>query len=196
MAIYKTIDTTTLSKQNEIDLTSDLPELVHLDDSARTVFIDFSKATPATVSPSTTIDEAMHDLKVLHLQLLLVEDKGTIIGLISHEDIRSERPLRIMQEKGLSRDEITVEMLMKPRSSILVIDTNNIRNAKVGHLLNTLKDNSANYILVVRKLKGDKHLIKGVFSASQIGKQLHVDLSTIGTKIPDSIIDLHLERKS
>jgi CBS domain containing-hemolysin-like protein len=195
MAIYETIPTGTLSRQNEVDATSDLPELVHLDDTARSVFLNFHKALPVIISPQTKLDEAIFDMKALHLQLLLVEDKGKIVGLIGQEDLISEKPLTLMQQKGLRREEITVDMLMKPRNKILVIDILNLRNAKVGHIVKTFKENAVNYILVIKKGQGERHLIKGLFSASQIGRQLHADIISNIDRTPESIIDLHKERK-
>lgn len=194
MTMYETIPTGTLAIDNQVDSTSDLPELVHLDDAARSVFLNFNKSLPAIIPPSTSLDEAIHDMKTLHLQLLLVEDKGKIVGLIGQEDVTSEKPILIMQQKGLSRNEITVDMLMKPRHKILVMDIVNLRNAKVGHIVKTFQDNSVSYILVIQKTRGEKHLIKGLFSALQIGRQLHADLISNINKSPESIIDLHKER--
>lgn len=195
MPVYETIPTRTLLQHNEVDATSDLPELVHFYDTARSVFFDFSKNTPPLIPPQTKIDEAIHDLRLLHLPMLLVEDKGKIIGLIGQEDLLSEKPLRLMQEKSIDRNEITVEMLMRPHHKILVIDINNLKNAKVGHIVKTFKEHSVSYILVVKKSKGEKHLIKGLFSASQISRQLHADITSTISKEPETILELHKERK-
>lgn len=197
MAIFESIPTMMLSRNNELILpTENLPELVHLDDSAKSIFIDFSHISPAIIPPQTPIDVAIHEMKVRHHQMLLVGEKGQVVGLISFEDVVSERPIRLMHEKGLSRAEITVDLLMKKSDQIVVIEIGNLKNAQVGHIINTIKEHSACYILVVRKLKGNKHLIKGLFSASQIGKQLHVDISSILTKSPETIVELHKERKA
>jgi CBS domain containing-hemolysin-like protein len=195
MPLYETIPTRTLLPQNAVDPTSDLPELVHFDDTARSVFFDFSKSAPATIAPQTTVDEAIHDIKVLHLPMLLVEDKGRIVGLVSHEDLLSEKPLTLMQENSLDREEVTVAMLMKPHNKIVVIDIANLKNARVGHIVNTFKEHSVDYILVVKKSKEEKHLIKGLFSASQVSRQLHADITSLIMKSPDSILELHKERK-
>ena len=196
MAIYEMIPTTMLSKKNELVTPSEsLPELVHLNDAAKSVYIDFARILPATTTPQASIDNAIHEMKLRHQHMLLVEENGQVVGLIGFEDILSEKPIRLMQEKRLSRSEITVEMLMKPRDKILVIDYVQLKNAQVGHILKTIKEHSARYILVVKQLKKDSHLIKGLFSASQIGKQLHSDLSSIVTKAPETIVELHKERK-
>lgn len=195
MAIYETIPTTRLAKQNEIIETTHLPELVNLDDSAKSVFIDFSKHKAATVPPQMPIDVALHEMKSRHIQMLLVIEEGQVIGLISQEDLMSERPLLLMQEKSLRRSEVAVDSLMKPRRDILTIETVNLKNAKVGHIINTIKENNAPYILVVKKLSAGKQQILGLFSAIQIGRQLHWDLSSTLTKTPQTIIELHKQRR-
>ncbi|MBA2653848.1 MAG: CBS domain-containing protein [Gammaproteobacteria bacterium] len=196
MAIFETIPTLNLFKNNELtSMEEKLPELVKLNDSAKSIFTDFAKVFPATIPPKSSIDVAAHEMKVRHQQMLLVEENRQVIGLISFEDILSERPLQLMQAKGLNRAEITVEMLMSPREHIIVLDISHLKNAQVGHIINTIKAHSAYYILVVKTLRSNKHLIKGLFSATQIGKQLHSDLSSILTKEPKTIVELNKERK-
>lgn len=194
MAIYESIPTLKLDNNELITPGDHLPELVHLHDDAKTVFIDFSKMPPATITPQTPIDLAIHEMKLHHQHMLLVEDNGQVVGVISFEDLISERPLRIMQEKAISRQEITVELLMQPRDQILAIDILSLRHAKVGHIINTIKENAAHYILVIKKQKNNKQLIRGLFSASQIGRQLHLDLFSALTKMPETIVELHKER--
>lgn len=196
MAIYETIPIIKLSKKNEIiSPIEDLPELVHLYDNAKYVFIDFAKKMPATTTPKTSIDDASHEMQLRHSQILLVENEGAIVGLISYDDMRGEKPLKLLEERRLPRKEVTVEMLMRPAAQIHTLDYSQLKNAQVGHIVNTIKKHHALYILVVKRLKLDQQIIRGLFSASQISKQLHIDISAILTKSPETIIELHLERK-
>jgi hypothetical protein len=150
---------------------------------------------PATISPDAPIDVAINEMRIRHQPMLIVQDKEQVVGLISFEDLVSERPLRMIQEKGLTRAEITVDLLMSTCDQVLTIDSRKLRHALVGHILKTIKDHSAYYILVIKKQRHGKHVIKGLFSASQIGRQLHLDLSAILEKSPETIVDLHQERK-
>lgn len=194
--IYETIPIMRLSADNKL-ITPDekLPELVHLNDDARSVFIDFSKTPPITIPPNTPIDIAIYEMKARHQTMLLVEDNEQIVGFIGIEDLLGEYPIRIMSQRGLTRTELMVSPLMTPRDQIFVIDSSHLRHAQVGHILNTIKNHSTHYILVVHNHKNGKHTIKGLFSASQIGKQLHLDLSSVLAKQPDTIVELHKERK-
>jgi hypothetical protein len=58
-------------------------------------------------------------------------------------------------------------MLMEPRTRIQVLDFNQLHDAKVGHIVATLHHIEESYLLVV-----DEGVISGLFSASQISKQL------------------------
>jgi signal-transduction protein with cAMP-binding, CBS, and nucleotidyltransferase domain len=195
MAIYESIPTFKLAKDNELISCKTLPELVHLDDSATSIFIDFSEHMIATISPQAAIDVAIHEMKMHHQQMLLVEQANRIIGLVGYEDVVSERPLRIMHEKKLNRSEITVEMVMKTANQILAIDSASLKHAQVGHIINTIKEHAAHYLFVIKKRKDGKHVIKGLFATSQIGRQLHIDLvSLFNTKL-ETILDIHYERK-
>jgi signal-transduction protein with cAMP-binding, CBS, and nucleotidyltransferase domain len=195
MATYDAIPTSKLSNHNELVSVTNLPELVHMEDSARTVFVDFSRTAPVTITPDTPIDEAIQKMKLKNAQMLLVVTNGHVTGLISQEDLLSEQPMRLMRQKRLNRNELTVDMLMIPQKNVLVIDHLHLKNTQVGHVINTLKSEGVYYILVIKKSKSNKHLIKGLFSASQIGRQLHVDLSSILTKSPETILELQEERK-
>ncbi len=197
MATYEAISTIKLSTKNSVVVPKEvLPELVHHNDPAMAVYIDFSSHIPGMTTPQTLIDNAADQMRLHHQQMLLVEDDGQIIGLISFEDIISEKPLRVMHEIGVSRAELTVEMLMQPQHQILVMDYEQLKKAQVGHILNTLKAHSACYILVVKiNHEKDRHLIKGYFSTAKISKQLHVDLSSLFEKDFSSISQLTHERK-
>lgn len=197
MASYEIIPTMKLSFHNELTSPGKhLPELVHLNDDAKSVFIDFSKVMPATITANTTIDTAIQEMKQRQQTMLLIEEKGQVIGLISIEDLVSERPIRLMQERDLSRSELTVNLLMTPYNEILVMEITSLRHAKVGHIISTIKTHATYYILVVKKQKNGKHLIKGLFSASQIVKQLHTDISSIVTNTQPTIAELYKERKA
>ncbi|MGB5275583.1 MAG: CBS domain-containing protein [Gammaproteobacteria bacterium] len=146
----------------------EFPELVHLDDPALLVFTDFSRVHPVTITADKTIDYALKKMKHAGIRLLLVvDDKERMIGLISAYTILGAKPVRLEEADRLDRSQITVAMLMDPRSRIRVLDMRNLRDAKVGHIVATLKDIEDSYLLVV-----ENDIVSGLFSASQISKQL------------------------
>ena len=72
MINYEPIPVLELSQDNTLLKTHELPELVHLDDPALTVLIDFYQAAPSTIKNTATMNEAIHDMELHEVQLLLV----------------------------------------------------------------------------------------------------------------------------
>ena len=157
----------------------ELPELVHLSSPAIEVMTDFQLVTPVTVEPQLSIDEALDKMKTAGVRLLLVtDDAEEVIGVITAKDIQGERPINIVQETRVSRSDITVKMIMTPQSATTVLNLVSVRNAQVGHIIETFRQLERQHMLVVdvdAKLKRQR--ICGLFSTSQIKKQLDVELS-------------------
>nr|VFK37854.1 MAG: CBS domain-containing protein [Candidatus Kentron sp. TC]VFK41694.1 MAG: CBS domain-containing protein [Candidatus Kentron sp. TC]VFK53787.1 MAG: CBS domain-containing protein [Candidatus Kentron sp. TC] len=153
-----------------------LPELVGLESPALDVMTDFRYVQPVTVEPDTSIDDALEEMRSKGVRLLLVvkgEDK--IIGTITSKIILGEDPIRIVEKKRIPRAEITVSMVMTPQSEVTVINLISVRNAKVGHIVATLRKLNRKHLLVldIDKTTG-KQNVCGLFSTSQIGRQLGV----------------------
>jgi CBS domain containing-hemolysin-like protein len=158
--------------------TGDLPELIHLEDPALSVMVDFKHTRAITIAPTAFIAEAGIEMKACSVHLLLVVDnEGRVVGLISSEDILGEKPVKITQEKHLSRAEIRVRLVMTPQEHIVAIDYETLRLAKVAHVVQTLKAAKQHYALVVETNHGThQQTVRGLFSLSQISKQLTVNV--------------------
>jgi len=144
------------------------PELVHFHDSAMQVFTDFARVYPVTITADRTIDYALHKMKNSGVRLLLVVDKKHhMTGLISAYQIMGDDPVRLAEDRQLDHGQITVAMLMQPQSDIKVLEFSHLRDARVGHIVATLHQLEQRYMIVV-----DQGIISGMFSASQISKQL------------------------
>nr|VFK23549.1 MAG: CBS domain-containing protein [Candidatus Kentron sp. MB] len=155
-----------------------LPEFVRLDSPALDVMTDFRYTQPVTVEPGVAIDDALAKMKQEGVRLLLVakeEEEDRIIGTITSKIILGEEPIRIVEKKRIPRAEITVEMVMLPRHEVTAINVVSVRNAKVGHIVATLRKLDRKHLLVidVDKTTG-KQNVCGLFSTSQIGRQLGV----------------------
>ncbi len=64
MAKYETLPTTTILPNGTMLQANRLPELVHMNDSALSVMIDFTLAPPHTIRPNETMDHAIHEMEV------------------------------------------------------------------------------------------------------------------------------------
>jgi signal-transduction protein with cAMP-binding, CBS, and nucleotidyltransferase domain len=146
----------------------ELPELVHLNDPAMTVFTDFTREHPATIRPSASIDSALERMKHSAICVLLVIDEDQrLLGEIIADDIMGDKPVRMTESTGLDHSEITVKMLMIPRERIRVLEFEQLRTARVGHIIATLHALESRYVLVM-----ENGSIRGLYAASQISRQL------------------------
>ena len=165
---YSPRETVTMSADLPIAHPEEYPELVHLSDPAMLVYTDFCRFLPVTITAEKTIDYALEKMKSSGIRLLLVVDENErMIGLISAYKILGAKPVMLEEADRMERSQVTVAMLMEPRSRIRVLNLNRLRDTKVGHIVATLHQIGEPYLLVV-----DEGVISGLFSASQISKQL------------------------
>lgn len=157
----------------------ELPEIVHLESPATEVMTDFKFVKPVTVAPEVPIDEALELMKRAGVRLLLVTDElQRIIGLITARDIMGERPIKLVQQTRIPRSQISVEQIMTPQPDITGVNMLSVRNAQVGHIVETLRQLERQHVLVLEVDEVTrKQRVRGLFSTSQIGKQLGVNLS-------------------
>ena len=154
----------------------ELPELVRLDSPAVEVMTDFQYVRPVTTTPEVPVDEALEKMKSAGVRLLLVTGPDNkVLGTVTSKILLGEEPIKIVQEKRIPRSAITVEMLMTPQNEVTVLNIVSVRNAKVGHIVETLTKLNRKHLLVVETDEGTKvQRIRGLFSTSQIGRQLGV----------------------
>ncbi len=150
------------------------PEIVHMENPAIDVMTDFEVVHAVTVRPETSIDDALEHMKTSGVRLLLVtSDEDQVIGLVTANDIRGERPIKIVQESRIPRSKVDVKTIMTGQESIIALNMISVRNAKVGHVVETLNQLKRQHILVVEIDEQTKaQRLRGLFSTSQISKQL------------------------
>lgn len=153
-------------------------ELAHLEDSALVSMVDFKYLRAFTITPDDDIDSALIGVKNSSSHALLVVDsEQNIVGIITAEDLLGEKPLREIEERRIPRSQLEVRMVMTPRQELLVIDMENLRHAKVGHIVETLRTHNQHYALVVKlDEKTSNPIVRGLFSAAILSKQLGVDV--------------------
>jgi CBS domain containing-hemolysin-like protein len=158
-----------------------LRPLVHVDEPAMRVMTDFRHVTPVTIEPHLKITIAFDKMIETGVRLLFVTDRDDhIIGVINARDIQGERPIRLAQESGIHHDDISVEMIMTPLGEITAVDIRAVNDARVGHIVNTLRSLERQHMLVVViNRQTGQHTIRGMFSATQISKLLGQDISDL-----------------
>ena len=154
-----------------------LPEMVHLTSPAIDVMTDLQLTRAVTTGPNVSIDDALAKMKYVGVRLLFVIGaEEAVIGVISADDILGERPVVLAEKQGLGHKAITVEMVMTPHNQITVMDMVSVNNARVSHIIATLHKLERQHGLVVQSGPGDRQTIRGIFSTSQISRQLGKDV--------------------
>lgn len=179
MARFEPLRTIHLAPENTFLRSRKQPEIAHLNDPAVIVMTDFDFARPNTIGPNEPMDDALNEMKAYDVHLLLVEEKaGNIVGVIGSEDILGELPIKIIHERRIHRSQILVKMLMTPLNRIAAFDFNTLEYAKVGNIVITLKNLRTPYALVINHdPEDDRQVLRGIFTLSQISRQLHMEIS-------------------
>lgn len=150
------------------------------------VMTDFARASPATIRPQAPLAGANQFMITRGVRLLLVvdEEHEKVLGVITAADVLGERPMLAATERGLRRDELTVADVMTPAEQVEVIDFAEVQGARVGHVLETLRRAGRQHALVIDfdpiaptgplQPPGKRAMVCGVFSISQIARQLGV----------------------
>jgi CBS domain-containing protein len=157
------------------------------------VMTDLERVSPATIRADAPLDGANRFMMTRGVRLLLVvdEQRETVLGVVTATDILGERPMLAATARGLRRDELTVADIMTPAAEVEVIDLEDVRIARVGHIVETLRRAGRQHVLVVDA--GTR--VRGIFSLSQVGRQLGVSVDAGGeTALTFSQIEAALSR--
>ena len=155
-----------------------LPERVTETDPAVNVMTDLSKVTAFTVELITPLNKALEMMVKRKVRLLLVRDaEGAVRGLITSRDIQGDKPKRILEKSYLTMEELVVRDIMTLKNKLNVLKMEDVLKASVGDIIATLKEVNRQHAMVVDTDPGTgKPAVRGIFSLSQIAKQLGLDI--------------------
>jgi CBS domain-containing protein len=172
-----------------------LPDKVTLDDPALSVLTDFQRVTAIIILPGDSLDEAHRRMIQRGVRLLLVVDQDRkVVGVITATDILGEKPMQTLVERGIRREELVVRDIMTPQERLEVLKLADIRAAKVGHVVATLEHSGRQHALVIEENGPGRHIVRGVFSATQVARQLGVAIQTSQVAFTFSEIEATLAR--
>ncbi|MDN5871183.1 MAG: CBS domain-containing protein [Nitrococcus sp.] len=162
------------------------PDFVHWNSPAVEVMTDFRIVHPITIPPDVSIDTALEKMKQAGVRLLLVvNEQQVIIGVITARDIQGERPVKLVQETRIPHSAIHADAIMTPQPEIIGLNMISVRNAVVGHIVETLRQLERQHVLVLEIDDVTKsQTVRGLFSTSQIRRQL-------GEKVLADIVPAH-----
>ena len=157
-------------------------ERVRIDSPALAVMTDLRQIPAATIDLEAPLDVANSFLIRHGVRLLLVTDderQRQVLGLITANDVLGEKPVQFALERGIKRTEIRVRDIMTQRERLEVLRYADLIRAEVGHIVATLKRMGRQHALVIDSSgDGGVQTIRGIFSASQIARQLGVTIQT------------------
>jgi CBS-domain-containing membrane protein len=161
------------------DPVQDLPEKVSLDDPALSVMTDLERVSAVLIRPDDSIDEANRRMIQRGVRLLLVVDGARAVGgLITANDILGEKPMQFITQRGGRRQDIVVRDIMTPQHQLEVLDMHEVSHARVGHIVSTLKESARQHALVADVDATGRQRVRGLFSLTQIARQLGLTLET------------------
>lgn len=158
----------------------DVSGAVTLDHPATTVMTDFSAVTAHTILPLESIEAARN--RMIHhgvRSLLVVDDQHHILGIITANDLSGERPMKVIQTQGIRHADVLVKDIMTPRERLEVLNFEDVRTAKVGDIVTTLQAQGRQHALAVEVRPDQGQALRGLFSTSQISRQLGTPIHTV-----------------
>ncbi len=154
-------------------------ERVRIDSPALEVMTDLTRVTAVIILPGDTVDEAHRRMIQRGVRLLLVVDKDRRVhGIVTANDVLGEKPVRMAVQRGVPRSEIQVRDIMTERERLEVLDLRDVQSSTVGHIVATLKAAGRQHTLVVDQDARGRQRVRGVFSATQIARQLGIVITT------------------
>ena len=169
-----------------------LPERVGLENPALDVMTDFRRLTAFIATPGDTIQQAEERMFRRKVRLLFVMDsQDRVAGLVTSTDIHGEKPLQIVQSRGIRRNEVLVADIMTPVDRLEAVDFDDLSHARVGQVLETLKSRGRQHALVIENANGQR-MVRGLLSLSQLCKQLGVTVETTEVAVTFTEIEQQL----
>jgi CBS domain-containing protein len=153
------------------------PGRVTLDDPAFSVMTDLREVSAACVGADESIGqaEAIMIRRGVRLLFVLGPDRR-VTGVVTATDLLGEKPMRFAQARGVARAEITVGDIMTPAAALEALSIIEVAQMRVGHIVATFKSVGRQHLMVA---EADGQRVRGLFSATQVARQLGVEVQTI-----------------
>lgn len=156
-----------------------LPEHVTLDDPAINVMTDLRSVSVLNVRAKTSLDKANAKMIRYGVRMLLVTDESDkVCGVLTARDVLGDKPVLFLQQMGGTHADILVRDVMSVLREMQASSLEDVRKAKVGNILAMLKVAGRQHALVVDNNADGSQTVCGLFSATQIARQLGVQIGT------------------
>ncbi|MFK5986860.1 MAG: CBS domain-containing protein [Pseudomonadota bacterium] len=150
---------------------------ITLHDSAISVMTDLKCICAITIAAGEGIHFAEYKMKNQQVRMLFVVDHNEfVIGVLTYRDVSGLQISKSEKELNIPTSEMCILDIMIGIDAIDVLDYETIKTAKVGDIVETLKKLNRQHIIVLEKEQGMQQ-IRGIFSSTQIGRQLKTELN-------------------
>jgi CBS-domain-containing membrane protein len=157
------------------------PRKVTEESPAAEVMTDLRHNLPATIDQQSTMDAAHAYMIQRGVRLLLVfNGDRSLSGIITANDILGEKPLRFIQERRVRHSEIMVADIMTPLEKLDAIALDTVANARVGDVAASLRESGRQHALAVNTDREGRTQVCGIFSLTQIERQLGIEIAPSG----------------
>ena len=151
---------------------------VTLDSSAMLVMTDLTRVAAVVITPQDTMDQAHATMIRRGVRMLLaLDDRQSLAGIITTNDIPGEKPVAVAHERRIRHSEILVADIMTPADRLDAFDMHSVERARVGHVVASLQHARRHHALVVQAGADGLREVRGLFSLSQIARQLGMPLA-------------------
>lgn len=153
------------------------PTDVSLDDTALAVMTDLNDITPFSIEPTASIEATNEKMIACGVRLLFVTDiDSNLLGIVTAKDIMGEKPVKYIKEHGGKREDIMVQDIMTAKRNLDVLSFEDVKRANVGDIIETMHMLGRQHTLVEEISEKGASVIRGIFSTTQISRQLGVTI--------------------
>lgn len=172
-----------------------LPDRVVPSDPALAVMTDLHKVSVVSVRARTPLDKANERMIHYGVRLLVVlDDHDQVAGLLTAYDVLGEKPVCHLQTMGGTHADILVRDIMTVPRDIEALAIADVRHASVGQIIASLRRAGRQHALVVEEDPAGRQALCGLFSLTQIARQLGVPSQGFDIKRLFADIDAYLSQ--
>lgn len=152
---------------------------VHVDSPAVLVMTDLARVEPAKIAGVELLVRAHQVMLHRGVRMLFVtDDERRLVGILTATDVLGERPVVAARERSMNAAELRVADIMTPLADLQAIPMPTVQRAEVGHIVATLKAAGRQHAIVVEPGADGQQQVRGIFSLTQIARQLGVPITT------------------
>ncbi len=136
-------------------------------------FTDFEQVKPLVIEATMSAHAAKQLMQKAHVRLkFVVDSEDHFLGVVSHEDL-NEQQLVMKLSEGFKSSDIEVGDVMQPKHRLKAFDINELKYVSIAEVIDALKESGQQHCLVLDR---QSHRIRGIFSASDISRKLHLPI--------------------